>query len=41
LSPLPPRDQTLFLDLLVRLVEGNSAHARPGAGRRKRGSDLG
>jgi DNA-binding MarR family transcriptional regulator len=36
LSPLSRPDQTLLLDLLVKLVEGNSIHARPGAGRRKR-----
>lgn len=38
LSPLPRRDRVLFIDLLVKLIEGNSDHARPGAGRRKRGS---
>jgi DNA-binding MarR family transcriptional regulator len=38
LKPLEPAEQTLFLDLLVRLVEGNRIHARPGAGRRKRGA---
>jgi DNA-binding MarR family transcriptional regulator len=36
LAPLKPAEQTLFLDLMVRLVEGNRVHARPGAGRRKR-----
>jgi DNA-binding MarR family transcriptional regulator len=38
LAPLAPAEQELFLDLLVRVIEGNRAHARPGAGRRKRGS---
>jgi hypothetical protein len=27
-----------FLEMLIRLIEGNRNHARPGAGRRKRGS---
>jgi DNA-binding MarR family transcriptional regulator len=38
LAPLPPAQRELFIDLLIRLIEGNRAHARPGAGRRKRGS---
>jgi DNA-binding MarR family transcriptional regulator len=38
LAPLSPSEQTVFIDLFVKLIEGNSAHARPGAGRRKRGS---
>jgi DNA-binding MarR family transcriptional regulator len=38
LAPLAPRERELLLDLLVRVIEGNRAHARPGAGRRKRGS---
>jgi DNA-binding MarR family transcriptional regulator len=38
LEPLAPRDRVLLIDLLVRVIEGNAAHARPGAGRRKRGS---
>jgi len=37
LKPLKPAEQTLFLDLFTRLVEGNRIHARPGAGRRRRG----
>jgi DNA-binding MarR family transcriptional regulator len=36
LKPLKRAEQTLFIDLLVRIVEGNRIHARPGAGRRKR-----
>jgi len=36
LKPLTRTEQRLFIDLLVRVVEGNRIHARPGAGRRKR-----
>ena len=38
LAPLAPHERELLLDLLIRVIEGNRAHARPGAGRRKRGS---
>jgi DNA-binding MarR family transcriptional regulator len=38
LAPLAPRERELLLDLLVRVIEGNRTHARPGAGRRKRGA---
>jgi DNA-binding MarR family transcriptional regulator len=38
LAPLAPHERKLLLDLLIRVIEGNRAHARPGAGRRKRGS---
>jgi len=38
LAPLAPAQRELFLDLLIRLIEGNRAYGRPGAGRRKRGS---
>ena len=38
LAPLSPAQRELFIDLLIRLIEGNRAHARPGAGRRKRSS---
>jgi len=38
LAPLEPRERKPFIDMLVRVVEGNRAHARPGAGRRRRGS---
>lgn len=38
LAPLKPAERELLLDLLVRVVEGNWAHARPGAGRQKRAS---
>lgn len=39
LSPLAAHERTLLIDLLAKLVEGNGVHARPGAGRRKRGSE--
>ena len=39
LSPLGSHERTLLIDLLAKLVEGNGLHARPGAGRRKRGSE--
>ena len=35
LASLSPKEQELFLDLLMRIVEANRAMARPGAGRRK------
>jgi DNA-binding MarR family transcriptional regulator len=35
LSPLSEAEQALLIDLLVRLVSGNEAYARPGGGRRK------
>jgi DNA-binding MarR family transcriptional regulator len=38
LDPLAPHERELFLDMLVRVIQGNWAHARPGGGRRKRGS---
>jgi DNA-binding MarR family transcriptional regulator len=38
LAPLAPAERELFLDMLIRIIEGNREHARPGAGRRKRGS---
>jgi DNA-binding MarR family transcriptional regulator len=38
LAPLGSRERKLLLDLLIRVIEGNRAHARPGAGRRRRGS---
>jgi len=38
LAPLAPAERELLLDLLIRVIEENRAHARPGAGRRKRGS---
>jgi DNA-binding MarR family transcriptional regulator len=38
LAPLTPAERELFLDLLIRVIEGNRAYALAGAGRRKRGS---
>jgi DNA-binding MarR family transcriptional regulator len=38
LAPLAPHERELFLDMLIRVIQGNWAHARPGGGRRKRGS---
>ncbi len=38
LAPLAPAERELLLNLLIRVIEENRAHARPGAGRRKRGS---
>jgi len=38
LAPLKPGEKQLFLDMLVRIVDANRLHARPGGGRRKRGS---
>jgi DNA-binding MarR family transcriptional regulator len=38
LAPLLAAERTLFIDLLITLIEGNRDHARPGAGRRKRRS---
>jgi DNA-binding MarR family transcriptional regulator len=36
LEPLSPRERELFTDMLIRMIGANGAHARPGAGRRKR-----
>jgi DNA-binding MarR family transcriptional regulator len=38
LTSLKVAERELFLDLLVRVIDSNLALARPGAGRRKRGS---
>jgi DNA-binding MarR family transcriptional regulator len=38
LAPLAPHERELVLDMLIRIIQGNWAHARPGGGRRKRGS---
>ena len=35
LAPLGPNERDLFLDMLVRIIQGNLTYARPGAGRRK------
>ena len=38
LEPLTQRERELLHDLLIRIIQRNGAYARPGAGRRKRGS---
>jgi DNA-binding MarR family transcriptional regulator len=38
LASLNAKEKELFLDMLVRVVDANRVHARPGGGRRKRGS---
>jgi DNA-binding MarR family transcriptional regulator len=38
LEILTPSERELLFDLLVRIIAANGQHARPGAGRRKRGS---
>ena len=40
LAPLKPAQRELLLDLLVQVIEANLAFARPGAGRRRRGSSA-
>jgi MarR family transcriptional regulator, lower aerobic nicotinate degradation pathway regulator len=40
LKPLKPEERERFLDMLLCVIEGNRALARPGAARRKRGSAL-
>jgi DNA-binding MarR family transcriptional regulator len=40
LAPLAPHERELFLDMLIRIIQGNWAHARPGGGRRKRRSAI-
>ncbi|HUR14036.1 MAG TPA: MarR family winged helix-turn-helix transcriptional regulator [Mycobacteriales bacterium] len=39
LDVLDPTERELLLDLLVRVIEANRELARPGAGRRKRGTN--
>jgi DNA-binding MarR family transcriptional regulator len=38
LATLKAGEKKLFLDMLLRVVDANKVHARPGGGRRKRGS---
>ncbi len=40
LEALGPDERELLLDLLTRVIAAKGAHARPGAGRRKRGSQI-
>lgn len=35
LAPLAPHERELFLDMLIRVIQGNWRQARPGGGRRK------
>src|SRR5262245_59209448 len=35
LAPLATHERELFLDMLIRVIQGNWMHARPGGGRRK------
>jgi hypothetical protein len=37
---LAPDERELLFNLLTRIIAANGQHARPGAGRRKRGSRL-
>jgi DNA-binding MarR family transcriptional regulator len=37
LEPLSARERVQFIEMLIRIIKHNSAYARPGAGRRKRG----
>ena len=41
LAPLTLKERALFIEFLVKVIEANWAHARPGAGRRKRGAARG
>jgi DNA-binding MarR family transcriptional regulator len=38
LAPLAPNERHVLMDLMVRVIEGNHAYARPGNGRRRRSS---
>jgi DNA-binding MarR family transcriptional regulator len=38
LEPLSPPERELFTEMLIKIIGANGAHARPGAGRRKRRS---
>lgn len=40
LEPLSPQERKTLIELLIRVINANSAYARPGTGRRKRGSRL-
>jgi DNA-binding MarR family transcriptional regulator len=40
LAPLAPHERELFFDMLIRVIQGNWAHARPGGSRRKRNSST-
>jgi DNA-binding MarR family transcriptional regulator len=36
LDPLTEKERELLFDMLIRVIQQNTAYARPGAGRRKR-----
>jgi sugar lactone lactonase YvrE len=36
LDPLTAQERELLFDMLIRVIQQNTAYARPGAGRRKR-----
>ena len=38
LAPLAPKEREMLMDLMLRVIEGNQAYARPGHGRRSRSS---
>jgi len=40
LDPLSSHERKILIDLLIRVISANAAYARPGAGRRKRGSRI-
>jgi len=40
LEPLAPHERKLFVDMLLRVIAANGAHARPGAGRRNARSTV-
>jgi DNA-binding MarR family transcriptional regulator len=39
-APLTAKERETLMDLLIRVIESNEAYARPGLGRRKRGSRV-
>jgi hypothetical protein len=39
-APLTAKESGTLMDLLIRVIESNEAYARPGLGRRKRGSRV-
>jgi DNA-binding MarR family transcriptional regulator len=39
-APLTAKERETLMDLLIRVIESNDAYARPGLGRRKRGSRV-
>jgi DNA-binding MarR family transcriptional regulator len=39
-APLTEKERETLMDLIIRVIESNDAYARPGLGRRKRGSRV-